>query len=119
MNQEHHAATKPAPHPEPAQYPKEEVDSLGQHNPAWKMERDNITRAKETSEKNLKESKAKEQEGEHAPFKHSQPHEKVDYEAQTVVELKELAKERNVEISWDARKDEIISALEKDDKKRG
>jgi hypothetical protein len=43
---------------------------------------------------------------------------KVDYESKTVVELKDLAKERGVEVSWDARKDEIIKALEKQDKEK-
>jgi hypothetical protein len=41
---------------------------------------------------------------------------KVDYDEKTVAELKELAAERGVEIHWDARKDEIIKALEKQDK---
>lgn len=50
----------------------------------------------------------------HKPAPKGEP---VDYESKTVVELRELAKERNVEVSWDARKDEIIKALEKQDKK--
>ena len=41
---------------------------------------------------------------------------KVNYDEKTVAELKELAAHRNVEIPWDARKDEIIKALEKQDK---
>jgi hypothetical protein len=40
-----------------------------------------------------------------------------DYEGKTVADLKELAAKRGVEVSWDARKDEIIKALEKHDKK--
>lgn len=44
---------------------------------------------------------------------------KVNYEEKTVHELKELAKERGLEIPWDARKDEIITALEKQDKSKG
>jgi Rho termination factor, N-terminal domain len=35
-----------------------------------------------------------------------------DYESQTVVELKELAHKRGIEITSDMRKDEIIAALE-------
>jgi len=42
---------------------------------------------------------------------------KVNYNEKTVHELKELAAERGVEIGYDARKDEIIKALEKQDKK--
>jgi hypothetical protein len=44
--------------------------------------------------------------------------EAVDYEAKTVPELKELARERDIDVPYDARKDEIISALEKADKKK-
>lgn len=40
-----------------------------------------------------------------------------DYDDMTVIELKDEAKKRNVELEPDLRKDEIIKALEKDDKK--
>lgn len=40
-----------------------------------------------------------------------------DYEALTVPELRDLARERNVNVDAGARKDEIISALKKADKK--
>lgn len=40
----------------------------------------------------------------------------ASYDEHTVAELKELAKKRGVEVPSDARKDEIIDALEEDDK---
>ena len=118
MNQEHHG-TKPAPQPDQEQHPREDIDSLGQYNPAETLQRKTIQQVGEINKK--KEEEAKKQSGEttfpepQSPAQHT--HEKVDYEAKTVPELRELAKERNVEISWDARKDEIVSALEKQDKK--
>jgi hypothetical protein len=41
---------------------------------------------------------------------------KADYDALTVPELRDLARDRNVDVASDARKDEIISALKKADK---
>jgi flavoprotein len=41
----------------------------------------------------------------------------VDYESKTVAELKETAAEKGIDLPWDARKDEIVKALEKHDKK--
>jgi Rho termination factor, N-terminal domain len=38
--------------------------------------------------------------------------EAVDYESMTVAELKDLAAQRNVHLTSDMRKDEIIAALE-------
>jgi hypothetical protein len=43
--------------------------------------------------------------------------EKVDYDAKTVDELKELARERGIDVAWDARKADLVKALEKHDKK--
>lgn len=42
--------------------------------------------------------------------------EPVDYEGHTVDELKEMAKERGLDVAWDTRKAELVKALEKQDK---
>lgn len=45
--------------------------------------------------------------------------EKEDLEQYTVAELKDIAAKEGVEVSWDARKDEIIKAIEKERKAKG
>ncbi|HWI67719.1 MAG TPA: Rho termination factor N-terminal domain-containing protein [Nitrospiraceae bacterium] len=107
----------------------EHRDSLGQPNPAVDLEKKNIEAANQRTEENAKlpgtpRSRALDQawatgqgSGGAAPAATEQ--QKQDYEGMTVPELRELAKERGVEAGWDARKDEIVTALEKDDKKKG
>jgi hypothetical protein len=100
------------------------IDSLGQRNPAVEMEKINIAAANKRTDENAKLEgtprsralEASQKTGTAHPAAANQP-ETQDYEAMTVPDLKELAKERGVEVSWDARKDEIITALEKNDKK--
>jgi hypothetical protein len=42
--------------------------------------------------------------------------EPIDYEAHTVDELKEIAHKRGIDVAWDARKADLVKALEKHDK---
>lgn len=101
------------------------VDSLGQRNPAIEMEKVNIATAIKRSEENAKLEGTPRSRALEASQKTGTEHstttttetEKQDYESMTVPELKELAKERGVDVGWDARKDEIVTALEKHDKK--
>src|SRR4029077_11253696 len=93
----------------------EERDHLGQlPNPAIAMEKKTIEEAgnRPPPEKDWRKPG---EEGTKVPAdsKQATAKQQVDYESQTVPELRELAKERGVEIGWDARKDEIIEALEK------
>lgn len=107
----------------------EHRDSLGQPNPAIDLEKKNIEAANKRTEENSKlegtpRSRALDQawgQGQTAQSATSATGtaEKQDYEAMTVPELRELAKDRGVDVGWDARKDEIVTALEKDDKKKG
>ena len=87
--------------------PEEHIDSLGQPNPAFNMEVGNIKKAQEAQAKRDKEEK----EGIASP---KAPKAAVNhhYEDKTVAELKEIAHKKGVHIDSDARKDDIIAALE-------
>ena len=103
------------------QEPEVERDSVGQLDPASTFEKKNLKEAHDKADKAAKAEKDAEKGVPHE--KHTAPpgaktSPPQDYEAMTVPELRELAKERDVEIGWHARKDEIVTALEKDDKNK-
>jgi len=62
MDQKHqnHKDTKPAPAPKTEEHPKEDIDSLGQYNPAETLQRKTIVEVGEINKK--KEAEAKEKE---------------------------------------------------------
>ena len=65
MNKEHHDQheTKPAPAPKTEEHPKEDIDSLGQYNPAETLQRKTILEVGEINKKKEAEAKEKEKAG--------------------------------------------------------
>jgi hypothetical protein len=70
-------------------------------------------------EKTERDKKAKGYSGEGGSSTHKEQKEQEDYDARTVVELKELAAQRNLETKYDWTKDDYVKALKKGDKHSG
>jgi hypothetical protein len=94
------------------------IDSLGQRNPAIEMEKRNIEAANQRTEENEKlpgtpRSRALDQSWGKGAETSAPSGKKAgeDYDSMTVPELRDLAKERNIEVPWDARKDDLVDAL--------
>jgi hypothetical protein len=76
-------------------------------------------RNKEKTERD-KKAKGYSGEGGNSTHKeHKEQKEPEDYDARTVVELKELAAQRNLETKYDWTKDDYVKALKKGDKHSG